>query len=87
MTTYAEAQAAAKRALHLTPDGEPIEQGTRIWTPGASPGQVLEVAHSMDEVRPGVYEPWHLVKLDSGLVTAYPSDLLWGKFPMPANQL
>lgn len=82
MTTYAEAQAGAKRAQLQTADGHPITAGAQIWTPGLSAGQVVEVAHSMDEVAPGEFEPWHLVKLDTGCVTAYPSGLLYGLPPV-----
>lgn len=82
MTTYAEALAAAKRAPHLTRDGAQIGRGLQVCTPAGCVGRVVEVAHCMDEVSPGVFEPWHLLKMSSGLVTTYPSDLLWIRNPL-----
>lgn len=86
MTTYAEAQAEAKRNPPSTADGVVIVARMRIRTPADCAGQVLEVAHSMDEIGPGCYEPWHLVRLDTGCVTAYPSDLLWARSVLPVTR-
>lgn len=82
MTSYAEALAAAKCTPQLGADGVRITPNTYVFTSALDRVYVLEVAHCLDEIAPGRFVPWHLIRRADGRTTTAPNMALWSRHPI-----